>query len=196
MQIFKPVEVHMVITAKSPSKRRQPPSVSASAASVVPKAPNLPHNPRVSGTFGRVLREWRHRVGVTQSDVAGHLEVDISTVARVESGKRRPPRQARFYDLLPSLPGITDADIARLLKAPDAPRLLTEIAQRPGIDASPVPEPTIASAGGLDLKVEVVSNSTNLTESQLERLRDIVKTDVEVCVLDCLRRWSAAGLAS
>src|SRR5437667_227400 len=72
--------------------------------------------------FGAVFRAYRVKLGLSQRRMAALLEVAESTVARIEAGTRKPPRQHSFYERLRAVPGLSEADVAALLSTGAAPR--------------------------------------------------------------------------
>lgn len=75
-------------------------------------------------SFGLRLRALRERGGHSQREYARYLHVDDSTIARIELGTRKPPRDVAFYERLRDIPDLTDEDIVGLLRTSDAPRWL------------------------------------------------------------------------
>src|SRR5258705_800500 len=63
----------------------------------------------------RRLRELRMQHGLTLEDVAGRSSIDVSTLSRLESGKRR-----LALDHLPRLAAALSVSTDELLKAPEA----------------------------------------------------------------------------
>jgi transcriptional regulator with XRE-family HTH domain len=70
--------------------------------------------PSTATQFGTLLREFRERAGLDQSQLASLLKVSDLLIQKLEGGKRKPPRDLLFYYQLRDVPGFTDADIARL----------------------------------------------------------------------------------
>src|SRR6478609_2710306 len=62
----------------------------------------------------RRLRELRHRQGLTLQDVATRAQIDVSTLSRLESGKRR-----LALDHLPRLAAALSVSIDDLLREPE-----------------------------------------------------------------------------
>ncbi len=75
-------------------------------------------------TFGELFRDLRTRGKLSQRKVAGVLGLAESTIARIEAGTRKPPRDASFYEGLRNIPGFTEPEIAALLRTGNAPRWL------------------------------------------------------------------------
>src|SRR6476646_10931381 len=91
----------------------------------------------------RRLRELRHRQGLTLQDVATRAQIDVSTLSRLESGKRR-----LALDHLPRLAAALSVSTDELLRAPEAedPRVRASSHTRHGITYWPL---TRQAAGGL-----------------------------------------------
>jgi transcriptional regulator with XRE-family HTH domain len=64
--------------------------------------------------FGTLLREFRERAGLSQSDLAFFLNVNASIIKDWEAGDKEPPRNWEFYERCRGVPEFTEADIARL----------------------------------------------------------------------------------
>src|ERR1700751_857400 len=64
----------------------------------------------------RRLRELRMQLGLTLEDVASRSTIDVSTLSRLESGKRR-----LALDHLPRLAAALSVSTDELLRAPEAP---------------------------------------------------------------------------
>src|ERR1700760_1190747 len=91
------------------------------------------------------LRELRMQRGLTLEDVAARASIDISTLSRLESGKRR-----LALDHLPRLAEALSVCTDELLRAPEAPHPPAPRASAPPPRASPRGRgPTGAPAGGL-----------------------------------------------
>jgi transcriptional regulator with XRE-family HTH domain len=67
--------------------------------------------------FGKLLREFRKRVGLSQLQLGSYLAVSKSKVSKWETGGGAPPQDPQFYQRLREVPGFTDADITQLLQA-------------------------------------------------------------------------------
>ncbi|WP_051385439.1 helix-turn-helix domain-containing protein [Actinokineospora inagensis] len=65
--------------------------------------------------FGRRLREWRRRAGLTQAQLGGRVGYHHSLISKLESGVRVPP--ADLVDALDRLLG-TDGELAALCREP------------------------------------------------------------------------------
>jgi transcriptional regulator with XRE-family HTH domain len=70
---------------------------------------------RVDARVRRRLRELRTQRGLTLEDVAGRSNIDVSTLSRLESGKRR-----LALDHLPRLATALSVTTDELLRAPEA----------------------------------------------------------------------------
>src|ERR1700754_1418602 len=92
----------------------------------------------------RRLRELRMQRGLTLEDVAGRSSIDISTLSRLESGKRR-----LALDHLPRLAAALSVSTDDLLRAPDAedPRVKGASHTRDGVTYWPLTRG--GPAGGL-----------------------------------------------
>jgi ribosome-binding protein aMBF1 (putative translation factor) len=88
--------------------------------------------------FGKLLRDFRERAGLSQGTLASLLKEKVSKIKDLEAGKREPPREAQFYQRLRKVPGFTDSDIARLLQGTGYdPTLLAELYQREDAKGAP-----------------------------------------------------------
>jgi hypothetical protein len=79
--------------------------------------------------FGKLLRDFRQRAGVSPSQLAAYvnedaliIHVDASLINELEAGHREPPCEPEFYERLRAVPGFTDADITLLLESIEASR--------------------------------------------------------------------------
>lgn len=140
--------------------------------------------------FGQLLKKYREDLGLTQRTVADLLGVDTSTIARVESGARKPPRDAAFYHYLHDIPGLDDEHIQALLATEDAPELV--VRDRSGSDAPPKPLPRvrIASAGGVQIALEMRGDLGKFAEEDLDRVLRSAKETTEVLLTRLGRRPS------
>ena len=59
-----------------------------------PPPPPTPSSPAAARDAGKLIRAWRHRVGLTQEGLAHSLSVTFSTVSRWENGHVLPSRLA------------------------------------------------------------------------------------------------------
>src|SRR3954466_398434 len=92
----------------------------------------------------RRLRELRMQRGLTLEEVAGRSSIDVSTLSRLESGKRR-----LALDHLPRLAAALSVSTDDLLKAPETedPRVRGSSHTRNGVTFCPLPRK--GPAGGL-----------------------------------------------
>ncbi|MGV0799857.1 helix-turn-helix transcriptional regulator, partial [Mycolicibacterium elephantis] len=70
----------------------------------------------VDARVRRRLRELRNQHGLTLEEVAGRSNIDVSTLSRLESGKRR-----LALDHLPRLAAALSVSTDELLREPEAP---------------------------------------------------------------------------
>jgi transcriptional regulator with XRE-family HTH domain len=77
--------------------------------------------------FGRLLREIRKRVGLSQPTLAASLHVAPATISKIETGKIKPPLDAPFYERLRGIPGFTPAEVTLLLEAREAAKSTGEL---------------------------------------------------------------------
>jgi len=98
----------------------------------------------VDSRVRRRLRELRMQHGLTLDDVASRSNIDISTLSRLESGKRR-----LALDHLPRLAAALSVSTDELLRAPEAedPRVKSSSHTRHGITYWPLTRS--GPAGGL-----------------------------------------------
>ncbi len=98
----------------------------------------------VDARVRRRLREIRTQRGLTLEDVAGRADIDVSTLSRLESGKRR-----LALDHLPRLAAALSITTDDLLRAPDAedPRVKGASQTRHGVTYWPLTHH--GPAGGL-----------------------------------------------
>src|SRR6201991_4216742 len=89
------------------------------------------------------LRELRTQLGLTLDEIATRADIDVSTLSRLESGKRR-----LALDHLPRLAAALSVSTDELLRAPEAedPRVRGSSHTRDGITYWPL---TKQAAGGL-----------------------------------------------
>lgn len=74
------------------------------------------HEDSVDARVRRRLRELRNQHGLTLEEVAGRSNIDVSTLSRLESGKRR-----LALDHLPRLAAALSVSTDELLREPEAP---------------------------------------------------------------------------
>jgi transcriptional regulator with XRE-family HTH domain len=86
-------------------------------------------------TFGNILKSYRERAGLSQSDLALQAGLSGSTISRVESGERSPLRKRSQVMALVKALGLTQAETDSLLSAADlAPSTATELSLHPRDD--------------------------------------------------------------
>jgi transcriptional regulator with XRE-family HTH domain len=136
--------------------------------------------------FGQLLRMYRKELGLSQRVLADILGVDTSTIARVESGTRNPPRDADFYRHLHDIPGLEQAHIQALLATEDAPQLVVPPAPSQAPPPKPLPKVEIASLGDLQVTLTLGGNTAEFPEEELQRVLRSAKETTEVL----LRRLS------
>jgi len=129
-----------------------------------------------SPKFGQLLKSLRRRANLSQAELGRFVGKEKSTIARIESGGRLPPRDVEFYDRLLTVPGFTTEDISALLTTTtNAPRWL--IPDAPG-NAEGVSFP-IAGHDGLVVELRIRPGFGVRTQVELERLSSQLKEDVE-----------------
>ncbi|HEX2284199.1 MAG TPA: XRE family transcriptional regulator [Mycobacterium sp.] len=102
-----------------------------------------PQEDNVDARVRQRLRQLRMQHGLTLEEVAGRSNIDVSTLSRLESGKRR-----LALDHLPRLAAALSVSTDELLRAPEAedPRVRSSAHTRHGITYWPL---TRQAAGGL-----------------------------------------------
>ncbi|MFN3432567.1 MAG: helix-turn-helix domain-containing protein [Candidatus Sericytochromatia bacterium] len=65
-----------------------------------------------SSAFGRLLRAWRKREGLTLRDLADRVPFSYSHLSRMESGDRNPPARRGVIQLAQALSGNVDELLA------------------------------------------------------------------------------------
>ena len=147
--------------------------------------------------FGLLFKSYREELGHSQRKLARLLDVDESTIARIETGTRKPPRKVEFYERLRKVPGLTEAKIASLLETDDAPRWL--VAQRDTVAKEDTAvRSAIASGSGVRVSIVLQANNSELalTDKELDTLKNLVKEDVEQVLANFFeRRAKRAELA-
>jgi transcriptional regulator with XRE-family HTH domain len=76
--------------------------------------------------FGTLLRTLRLREGLSQGRLGSYLHVDRSTISRLETGSKKPPDNATFYERLQAVPGFSDTDIKQLREARESDNYVEE----------------------------------------------------------------------
>ncbi len=74
--------------------------------------------------FGQILESYRKREGFSRRKLAGFLQVDETTLAKIEAGTRKPPRDQVFYELLSKVPNFSEEDVRLILASGRAPQWL------------------------------------------------------------------------
>jgi transcriptional regulator with XRE-family HTH domain len=124
--------------------------------------------------FGKLLQAIRKRVGLSQSKLAAYLNIDDSTITRMEAGTRKPPRDPGFFDKLRQVPGFTETDIAQLLSTEDSPRWLAVI--RHGTTPEPITaHPRQIIKEGYRVTVTVDVDPTGLSEEEVKKSKERVE---------------------
>jgi transcriptional regulator with XRE-family HTH domain len=124
--------------------------------------------------FGKLLQAIRKRVGLSQSKLAAYLNIDDSTITRMEAGTRKPPRDPGFFDKLRQVPGFTETDIAQLLGTEDSPRWLAQI--RHGTTPEPISaHPRQIIKEGYRVTITVDVDSSGHSEDEIKQLKEKVE---------------------
>jgi transcriptional regulator with XRE-family HTH domain len=124
--------------------------------------------------FGRYLRDLRERAGMTQEELGEIVDKDKTTIARIESGGRKPPREVSFYERLKHVPGISPDDLAALLRTDNAPRWLVQD------DDERIKSVPIRSDEGLVIELRVRPGSDQVTDEELEDLITRLVKDIKL----------------
>jgi len=83
-------------------------------------------------TFGMLLRTYRERAGLSQNDLSAQAGLSASTISRVESGDRAPPRRRRQVLVLAKALALSQEETDILLSAADmAPSTAPELSLHP-----------------------------------------------------------------
>jgi transcriptional regulator with XRE-family HTH domain len=129
--------------------------------------------------FGKLLRDFRKREGLSQIKLASWLNVDDSTVNKLEAGSRRPPRDPKFYERLREVPGFTTSDITLLLQAAEyAPAWLSEFNKGQGV-RSRTPQQQSVGESGVTFNFTVEAATTNLTDEDVEELKALAEKELK-----------------
>jgi len=144
--------------------------------------------PESSGAplFGELFRSYRDRESLSQRKAARILGVDESTVAKLEAGTRKPPRDVIFYERLRDLPGVTEAEIAALLKTHNAPKWL--VAERGREDIVPAPKFSVAKVGNISAIINLEAPANIFPAEDLDDIREIVRRTVTLTLRNVLRQ--------
>lgn len=121
--------------------------------------------------FGRIFRSLREREGYSQRALAAHLQIDETTICRMEMGKNKPPHNMDFYDRLQTIGGWDENDTAFLMGT-SAHRLLFPERE---------PKRKLANIQD-DVKVERISVHISLTAD-----RNIVPKDEHYEIMEMLK---------
>lgn len=134
--------------------------------------------------FGQQFKALRTREGLSQRRIAALLGVHDTTIARIEAGARKPPRNLSFYERLLTVPGFTKEDIVNdLFRTRNGPRWFDQAESENN-------ENTIVSAGGFEYQVRLRTAPTGLPPEKIEQVGQLVKTEIELCLRDFTRRRS------
>jgi len=83
-------------------------------------------------TFGTLLRSYRERAGLSQSELAAQAGLSASTISRVEKGERSPLGKRRQVLALAKALGLNQSETDALLLAADlAPSTAPELSLHP-----------------------------------------------------------------
>jgi transcriptional regulator with XRE-family HTH domain len=83
-------------------------------------------------TFGLLLKTYRERAGLSQSELSTQAGLSASTISRVESGERSPLRKRKQILALAKALGLQQAETDALLSAADlAPSTVPELSLHP-----------------------------------------------------------------
>ena len=86
-------------------------------------------------TFGNILKSYRERAGLSQTELAEQAGLSGSTISRIESGERNPLRRRSQVMALVKALGLNQAETDSLLSAADlAPSTATELSLHPRDD--------------------------------------------------------------
>jgi transcriptional regulator with XRE-family HTH domain len=133
--------------------------------------------------FATLFHEKRIREGLSQRKVASILQVDESTIARLEAGTRKPPRDPEFYARLRDIPGFTDEDVVGLLHAEDTPRWVAELQHMP--NPKPVTsEPQEVAVAGIKATFTLEVDENRFPPEKIEYVGEMIKRDINLCIRD------------
>ncbi len=147
--------------------------------------------------FGQLLKDYRKNLGLSQRSLAAFLEVDESTIARMEAGTRKPPRSVGFYEKLRQVPGLTEEEIQTLLQTSDAPRwLVPERGAAEETEQAGIRSRVASVEGGPKIRLIYEPDPTGikLTDEELEVLKEIVAEDVELFLKRKKRMYAQSEL--
>src|ERR687883_89904 len=81
-----------------------------------PAAPGGARPPEGGSVFGETVRAHRHRMGLSQEDLAGKTGVSVRTIRELEAGRITRPRPGTLR-LLAEAFALTDAERQRFFSA-------------------------------------------------------------------------------
>ena len=86
-------------------------------------------------TFGRILKNYRERAGLSQHELAAQAGLSTSTISRVETGDRSPPRRRSQVLAMAKAMGLSQSETDILLSASGfAPSTAPELTLHPRDD--------------------------------------------------------------
>jgi len=144
-------------------------------------------------SFGLKLRALRKRLKLSQRQVAAHTVVDESTIARIESGTRKPPRDVAFYDRLREIPGLTEDDYNDLIGTDNAPRWLDHNPK--AALATQAARTALVSVGGLHVASQVYADPDVASETDLGVVAKILQAYQPLMLEEFLAHRHAIQLA-
>jgi transcriptional regulator with XRE-family HTH domain len=77
--------------------------------------------------FGKLLRDFRKRAGLSPSKLASYLNEDVQLIKELEAGRSEPPSDPVFYERLQAVPEFTELDITLLLEAAEAEKFSDDL---------------------------------------------------------------------
>jgi transcriptional regulator with XRE-family HTH domain len=112
-------------------------------------------------SFGRIIRERRHRLNLTQEEVARRIKTSVPYIGHLEAGKRHPSRQVvvKLSDAL----GFDAGDLFLLAN----PKVGPLIFEQPKSDQTPAWDAFVK-----DLRLRKIHNITN---QEMENLSLVAK---------------------
>jgi transcriptional regulator with XRE-family HTH domain len=137
-----------------------------------------------SNKFATLFRSFRIREGLSQRKVASVLEVDESTIARLEAGTRKPPRDPEFYARLRDIPGFTDEDVVDLLHTEDTPRWVIALQDRSNPKPPVTSEPQEVAVAGVKAKFTLEADESRFSPDKIEYIGDMIRRDIDLCIRD------------
>lgn len=89
-------------------------------------------------TFGQRIRELRHALGMNQRDLAGHAEIDVTYLSKIENDRMSPPSEETIGKMAKALQeaatgeGLKDELLVLAGRVPeDIEAIVTQSAERP-----------------------------------------------------------------